>query len=131
MTRRRISAITVAAIVLCGLLYVYRRPSRPKRVPGDATPVEGAKTIWWQVCKINDDGRGVICQIYNDNGTVLYDEQFVPYDGNPIIDPSELVVARECKYAAPTRICLGNGKILIPRSRFEDEKTLLDRIVRR
>ena len=131
MTRRLMFGIASAVIVLCGLVYLYRRPSRPNRVPEDAVPVEGAKTTWWQICMISRDGRGVICQIYNNDGQVLYDEEFVAYDGNATVGSSELIVARKCRYAAPTRICLSNGRILIPRSRFEDEKALLDRIVNR
>jgi hypothetical protein len=128
MTRKWIFGIAVAAIVSCCLIYIYRPPSRPGGVPQDAVPVGGAKTTWWQVCRLN---REVICQIYTEHGHVLYDEEFVPYNGNPAVGASELVIPRKCTYAAPTRICLSNGRILIPKSRFEIEKQFLDELFNR
>lgn len=50
-------------------------------MPLEATYIPGGKAGgWWQQCRAADPGQAVHCHIWNGNGLVLEDEEFLPYD---------------------------------------------------
>ena len=60
-------------------------------VPLNATYVAGGKLGgWWQQCAPVDAGKAVHCFIWNGGGLVLYDEEFLPYDGGASPTAEEL-----------------------------------------
>ena len=100
---------------------------RPADVPSDATYVAGGKLGgWWQQCALANGGRAVHCRIWNGAGLVLYDEEFLPYDGGASPTADELKVAPEPTFPGPDRIFLSNGRVLLPQSRFGELKRFVD-----
>jgi hypothetical protein len=103
------------------------RHARPRNAPVDSVYVNGPfGEGWWQHCSYlapNDVDR---CQIYNWGGGVIWDEVFVPYDGESAVREPGLTIDNETRFAGPQYVCLKNGRILIPKSHFEDTKRFLD-----
>jgi hypothetical protein len=100
---------------------------RPDGVPVKAVFVNGSKGVgWWQQCAPATGGQFLHCRIWNREGLVLEDEEFLPYDGgtSPTID--ELRIPSDTTFAGPDRIYLSNGRVLLPRSRFDELKKFVD-----
>jgi hypothetical protein len=95
-------------------------PKRPANLPQDAVFVLAAKGGYWQRCTFVSAGHTARCQIFNIGGETLYDDTFASYDGHAI-DASELRIAQYDKppHSGPDRICLSNGRVLVPQSEME------------
>jgi hypothetical protein len=100
---------------------------RPRNVPSDAVFVQFEKGAVWQRCAIEPVTSFVRCQIFGEKGRTEHDESFFPYDQGPTLEPSELTVASKDPDAGPDWVCLENGRILMPGSRYDYVKALLDR----
>jgi hypothetical protein len=129
--RKTAALISVAlwGMIGCSLkdqpLFLERR--RPANVPADASLVDMPKGGVWQHCTFDSAVSANRCQIYNWGGEVLYDEVFLPYDGGPPILQADLKIPRYLPSVGLGWVCLKNGRILLPKSRFEDLKKFLDR----
>ena len=99
---------------------------RPANVPSEATYVAGAKVGWWQQCEPATGGQPVHCRIWNGAGLNLVDEGFLPYDGGPPPKAEELKISSDPTFPGPDRICLSNGRVLLPQSRFDELKKFVD-----
>ena len=118
--------LTVAVVLL--LCFACSQKSgevRPKNVPADAVFVRGAKIGWWQQCIVTN-GQPVHCRVWNQEGLVLEDEGFLPYDGGPPPTAEELKIASNPAFAGPDRIFLINNRVLLPQSRFDELKKFVD-----
>lgn len=113
--------LTLATILLvnCG------SPRRPPNVPAQATWVEGAKTGWWQRC-INTERQTTRCTVWNEGGEVLLDEPFLPIDGGPAPSTESLVLRGRGPGTGVYQVCLANGPILVPQSRFSELKESIE-----
>ena len=101
----------------------YRRPAN---VPSDATLVDEPKGGLWQRCILDTGANANRCQIYNWRGGLLYDEAFLAYDGGGVVAQVYLKIPGYSPLSGPDRICLANGRILIPKSRFDQVKRHLE-----
>ena len=100
---------------------------RPTGIPLDATYVAGGKVGgWWQQCMAANAGKAVHCRIWNGGGLVLYDEEFLPYDGGAAPTAEELKILPDPTFQGSDRIFLTNNRILLPRHRFEELKLFVD-----
>jgi hypothetical protein len=105
---------------------VFLKYRRPANVPSDASLVDQPKGGLWQRCIFDPGTNTDRCQIYNWRGGLLYDEAFLPYDGTGAVVQADLKIPGYAALAGPNRVCLANGRILIPQSRYEDVKRHLD-----
>jgi hypothetical protein len=101
-------------------------PSRPSNVPADSVYIVGADVGWWQRCSYDPKEDVDYCQIYNLGGRVLFDEVFLPYDGGKAAKEDELKIVSRSNLTGPYYVCLENGRILIPKSDFENQKRFID-----
>jgi len=101
----------------------YRRPAN---VPSDATLVDQAKGGLWQHCIFDTGAQANRCQIYNWRGGLLYDEVFLAYDGGGAVTQADLKIPGYTALSGPDRVCLANGRILIPKSRYGEVRQHLD-----
>lgn len=103
---------------MCGLS-CSQRP-RPAAVTPAAVWVASAKTGYWQNCFLKGSNQ-VYCTVWNESGTVLMHEAYLPVDGGiqPVAD--ELSVS-DHPSSGPYNVWLKNGRILVPRSMFDREK---------
>jgi hypothetical protein len=120
--------IVCLTAVLLTLLHAQPQDNkeRPKNVPSDATLVKFDKDSVWQRCAIEPTTSFVRCQIFSKKGRTEHDESFFPYDEGPTLEPSELKIAAEDPDAGPDWICLENGRILMPGSRYDYVKRVLN-----
>ena len=81
---------------------------------------------WWERCSYEPKEDVNHCQIFNAGGRVLWDEVFLPYDGGKAAKDSELKIVSDSDIAGPQYVCLTNGRILIPKSDFENQKRAID-----
>jgi hypothetical protein len=101
------------------------RPTPPSGVDGSAVWVEGAKTGYWQVC--SDVGAsGIHCTIWNRIGTMLENDTFLPLDGEPVQN-TDLKIRSSGACTGPYQVCLVDGRILLPKSRFQEMKAFIER----
>ncbi len=102
---------------------------RPEGVAENAIYVAGGGKVggWWQECK-PVKGQGPHCRIWNRSGLLLWDEEFLPYDQGPTPTPEETKIPARTWFPGPDRVCLGNGRILFPRTKFEELKQWLDEL---
>jgi hypothetical protein len=105
---------------------IFLKYRRPANVPSDATLVDQAKGGIWQRCILDTRATANRCQIYNWRGGLLYDEVFLAYDGGGIVVQADLKIPGYTALSGPDRVCLANGRILIPKSRYDDVKRYLD-----
>ena len=122
------AALFLGAVSLLFCSACTRRPDavRPDGVSVDAVFVSGAKHGWWQQCTPAKTGQAVHCRIWNGEGLILEDEDFLPYDGESTVAAEELKISPDSTFPGPDRILLTNGRILLPRSRFDELKIFVD-----
>lgn len=125
------SGMIVALYCVVALLFssaCTRRPhvNRPDGVSVGAIFVRGAKVGWWQECTPAYADQAVHCRIWNEAGLILEDEVFMPYDGGSTATGEELKIKPNPTFPGPDRVFLTNGRILLPRSRFDELKTFVD-----
>ena len=106
---------------------VFLESRRPKSVPPDAVLVQLAKGGVWQRCEVDASTSANRCQIFSWKGQSLYDEMFLPYDQGPAVAHADLRIPRYLPAVGPDWVCLKNGRILLPLSRFDQLKVFLDR----
>jgi hypothetical protein len=123
---------SMTVILLASLGLFGCGPARPSNVPLDATYIEGGEVGgWWQHCSFDSGNDVNRCQIYNAGGVVLSDEVFLPYDGGKALTSSLLKIDGDSYLAAgPNYVCLKDGRILIPKSHFQDYKSFIDSRIR-
>jgi hypothetical protein len=112
------------AVILCFI--GCSEPKRPVEATADATRVEGAKTGYWQIC--SSQRTRVHCTVWNDSGTVLKDETYLPFDKGPTPQEADLKIrpGQICSgRSGPYEVCLINGRILLPESQFDQIKNFL------
>jgi hypothetical protein len=97
----------------------------PAQVPSGSTWVEGAKTGWWQHCA-NTGTSTTHCTIWNKGGDVLLDEEFLPLDGGSVPSGDSLKLQGGGPCTGVYQVCLANGRILLPRSRFTELKDFIE-----
>ena len=118
-------ALFLCAVALLSCIACTRSP-RPDSVSVDAVLVTGGKGGWWQECMTARVSQSVHCRIWNKVGLILEDEEFLPYDGGSTPVPVELAILPDPKFPGPDRVFLANGRILLPRSRFDELKIFVD-----
>jgi len=102
-------------------------PARPRGVPEGAVLVNGPDEHWWQWCSYDQKDDSDHCEIFNGGGDVIWNEVFLPYDGGKAASESELKIDSDTSLKSFQYVCLKNGRILIPKSGFENQKEFLDR----
>jgi hypothetical protein len=119
------SLLMVATIFLHGCRSV--EPQRPSNVPKETVLVGAGKVGgWWQRCTVEPHSGATFCSIWNAGGLVLNEGIFVPYDQGPAVTADELQIPRVARLPGSDRVCLQNGRILVPRSQFDRMKRFLD-----
>jgi hypothetical protein len=124
--RYGLTAFLGIMVFTSGLWFVGCRPSRPSNVPADSVYIVGGEFGWWQHCSYDPKEEVDYCQIYNLGGDILYDEVSLPYDGGKAAKEDELKIVSRSKLTGPNYVCLENGRILIPKSHFENQKRFID-----
>jgi hypothetical protein len=127
MTGKRKTLGLLLATILAVTHAAEQQVSRPRNVPSDAVLVQFDEGEVWQRCAIEPATSFVRCQIFSDKGRSEHDESFFPYDQGPTLEPSELKVASKDPNAGPDWVCLENGRILMPGSRYDYVKSVLDK----
>lgn len=127
MSRLKLVAICSVVIlaVAAYISFFSRSPKRTENVPANAAFVKGSKTGWWQSCAKTKSGS-ITCRVISVAGQSLLDEEFLPYDGGPLPTTPELVLDPNNRYSSAYRVCLKNGRILLPKSMYQESKKLLD-----
>lgn len=124
---RLLRGLVIAASLLFCFDCGHKAKVRPTGIPLDATYVAGGKGGgWWQHCMAANVGEAVHCWIWNGGGLVLLDEEFLPYDGGAAPTAEELKILPDPTFPGPDRIFLANGRVLLPRHRFEELKLFVD-----
>src|SRR5579884_3076662 len=121
-------ALVMGSLLVSILLWFgCTHPNRPATVVSAAKWVPSAKTGVWQACSVSEsEGNEVSCTVWNEKGTVLISERYLPLDGRTIPFSDQLSIADgPCK--GPYEVCLVNGRVLAPASIFEREKALFQR----
>lgn len=121
--------VSLAAIVVAlhGVSWGWLQESRPSNVPADAVFVRFDGGAVWQRCAIVPATGLVRCQIFEAKGRREHDESFFPYDEGPTLEASELTVAGDDPDAGPDWVCLENGRILMPGSRYDYVRSVLNK----
>jgi hypothetical protein len=99
---------------------------KPNKIPGDSVYVEGGKFYYWARCSYDPNQDADLCQTFNSGGDILEDGIFLPYDGGGAAKESELYVDGRSHFSGPYTIGLKNGRILIPKSDFDNQKRGID-----
>ena len=126
-TTFRVLAVTVS-MILCSACGHKSDVVRPRGVSPEATYVLGGKFGgWWQQCMSAANSQAVRCSIWNGAGLVLVNEEFMPYDGGAPPTGDELKISTDPAIpSGPDRVFLSNGRVLLPRSRFDELQKFID-----
>ena len=125
--RRGLAILLCIAFLASCFVLVGCEPARPNNVPQDSVLVNGANEHWWERCSYDQKEDLDHCQIFNAGGGVIWNEVFLPYDGGKAVRQTELMIDNEARLKSWQYVCLRNGRILIPKSGFENQKEFLDR----
>jgi hypothetical protein len=125
--RRGFTILHGIAFLAMGFTLAGCKPARPNNVPKDSVRVSGADEHWWEWCSYDQKEDADHCEIFNGGGQVLWNEMFLPYDGGKAARETELMIDNETHLKSWQYVCLKNGRILIPKSGFENQKEFLDR----
>jgi len=105
-------------------------------VPKDAVQVSFSRTGGWAHCWLDDERQLDRCRTYNGEGKRLYrpghegddDDVFLRYSGEGPVPANELQI--DTVHSGISYIWLQNGEVLIPRNDFENQKALIDEMMR-
>lgn len=67
---------------------------RPKNVPPQAFYVPTVKTYWYVHCWLDWAESVNRCRIYHSDGTVMYEDAYLPYQGTGTVPPERLEIER-------------------------------------
>jgi hypothetical protein len=102
---------------------------RPKNVPTQAFYVPTVKTYWYVHCWLDQADSVNRCRIYHSDGTVMYEDAYLPYQGTGPVPPERLEVSRQTGSNGPYVVYLRDGTILLTRSDFDHQKRFVDWIL--
>ena len=111
-----VCVVLVAVVLACAQLVMpmvdrdARERSRPKNVPKSAVYTGGVRG-WWQHCIYDPAHRADDCQVWNAGGLILYEDEFVAYDGGSAATSDQLDILGD--NSMPQTIRLRNGRILV------------------
>ena len=97
--------------------------SRPANVPEESVYSPGVKGGYWQWCRMDKGAHDVLCAIYRDDGVILYEEVFLPYDAEMPVREDELVIV---PYGRHDTIVLASGRLLFPKSDYDKARNHWD-----
>jgi len=100
--------------------------SRPNNIPRDSVYIEGGEFYWWAHCSYDPNQDADYCQTFNSGGDILEDGIFLPYDGGKAAKKSELDIDGSSHFSGPYTVGLKNGRILITKSDFDNQKRGID-----
>lgn len=126
-SRRRFAKLLGIALLAIGIPLVGCELARPNNIPKDSVLVNGADEHWWEWCFYDQKENVDYCRIFNAGGDVIWNEVFLPYDGGKAANEAELMIDSEARLKSWQFVCLKNGRILLPKSKYEDFKEFLDR----
>ncbi|HZE81439.1 MAG TPA: hypothetical protein VE604_11085 [Candidatus Polarisedimenticolia bacterium] len=138
-------ALTLTAIlvvVVTGIAALYWRsntiPGRPNNVSPSAVflwaPYVGlpaARRGWWMSCE-HQPPQPARCALSDIDGTLKYEGEFLPYVAGVAVGKLDIDAEKTREYkiwvgdALVPIVYLKNGEILIPSSRYEEGKRILD-----
>jgi hypothetical protein len=123
MAYRSVVRVLLLLSVFLNGCFRQGNPERPNNVPPGAIYLQGTKGNGiWQSCEIKQEAQFPTCQIVNNGGEILYNEQFVLYSGS-LPKSTSLVLTNK---GGPQWIELENGAKLIPKSEKEQLTKFLD-----
>jgi hypothetical protein len=129
---RRIKVFLICFLTACAVIFIasyffihYRKPyspTRPSNVPTEAVYIQGADGNGrWDWCWFV--GTDIHCAIYTVNGTRVWNEIFIPYEGPPPQSPSEIRITQA---SGDGYIALENGTYLISKTNNVGSRRYLD-----
>ena len=114
------------SMIAAYVIFALWPPSRPANVPRGAVFVATAKIGWWELCSFDPVRRSNYCRLFFTDGRVAREGEFLPYDGGAPATNDELQIDPHTHYADSFRIILRNGRILLPKSVYDEQKKFLD-----
>jgi hypothetical protein len=139
-----IAVCVAVALLILGIVGAYWRsntePRRPKGVSADAVflwapyvGVPGPRRGWWLYCEQKFEGS-IWCTVSEIDGATKYEGEFIPYHVGTIIAPDSLKIdplkSRELgvwiDHKNVPLVYLKNGEILIPASKYDEGRQLLN-----
>ena len=131
------------ALLIVGLVLAYwwagRIPRRPKEVAANAVFLwaphigfPGPRRGWWLSCW--DNAGHNRCKLSDVDGNTEYEGEFVPYGEKGSLPVDQLKIDPEktsdnkvwIGSALVPLVCLENGEVLIPASKYQDGARLLE-----
>jgi hypothetical protein len=111
-------------------------PRRPGGVPEGAVPLSLSSSGGWAYCWMDTTNRVDRCRTYSADGRRLYrfrhenddDDVFLRYEGSGPVPQDELQI--DVVHSGRDYIWLENGVVLIPRNDFDNQKQLIDELMR-
>ncbi len=79
---------------------IFLEHRHPANVPADATLVDQPKGGLWERCTYDPEKRVDRCEVYNWGGDVLFNEEFIPYDGGEPVTSADLRIPRYARWQA-------------------------------
>jgi hypothetical protein len=121
--------LNVLLLAIAALLWWYFEvlPHRPDEVPKAAIPVLVMGGYDWAYCWVDKRENVDRCKIFNRGGDVLFDEIFLPYRGGKPVPAADLKIKRDQGVSGGQWIELENGVILVPKSRHDRVREIIDR----
>jgi hypothetical protein len=147
MTGRARAAVVVGVtgvVLVLGIVGAYwhsnTQPSKPKGISADAVflwapyvGVPGPRRGWWLSCRQKLKGS-IWCTLSEIDGATKYEGEFIPYQKGVIVASDVLKIdpikSRELgvwiDHKNVPLVFLENGEILIPASKYDEGRRLLD-----
>ena len=127
-----VAGLCSLAAVACGF---WGQSERPGGVPSGAVEVTFSKDGGWAYCWLDAEINLNRCRTYNWRGDRLHrpfhegdpDDVFVRYRGDGPVPEAELQI--DTMRTQVDFVWLRNGVVLLPRNDFENQKTLVDKLV--
>jgi hypothetical protein len=127
-------AILIVVAIIAAFWWAGVTPGRPRSLPADAVflwaPYRGIpkaiKGVWLN-CRQDAKGRDR-CRVSKEDGTLMYEDEFIPYGQAAPVPASGLKIdpERSREYMLGVRggfaplVYLTGGHVLIPASRYEE-----------
>ncbi len=93
--RQRI-LVVLLIVALATASYIYwatRIPQRPPNIPEDSTYVPLDKTYKWVHCWLDQQRRVNRCSVYQSDGTLYFEDDYLPYGSSRPIPPERLKIS--------------------------------------